>query len=295
MRFGTRRDGAPCLITDDDRVVPLDGAAGFRCDALEDVIEAFPEAQAALTRLSEQSADDRRRVSDDGWTAPLPRPRRNIFCVGKNYVDHAKEFADSGFDSAAQRDETVPDHPIIFTKAPETVIGPGDAIEIPAALTRQVDYEAEIAVVIGRAGRFIAEDAAMDHVFGFTLLNDVTARDLQKRHKQWFLGKSIETFCPMGPFLVTADQVDLKTLRLRCDVNGEERQNAAARDMIFSVPQIIAVLSRSMTLRPGDVIATGTPAGVGAGLSPPAFLKDGDAVTVSASGLGALSNPVRAV
>ena len=150
-------------------------------------------------------------------------------------------------------------------------------------------------MVIGRGGRFISEAVALDHVFGYSLINDVTARDLQKQHKQWFLGKSIETFCPMGPVITTADEVDLATLQITCHVNEALRQEAPARDMIFSVQKIIAVVSRSMTLLPGDVIATGTPAGVAIGMAPPAFLQDGDLVTVASDQLGVLKNPVQVV
>ncbi|MEM8818962.1 MAG: fumarylacetoacetate hydrolase family protein [Pseudomonadota bacterium] len=226
------------------------------------------------------------------WLAPLPRLRRNIFCVGKNYDEHAMEFARSGFDSASDPGQDIPEHPIIFTKAAETVIGPRASIEIPTGLTSQVDYEAELAVVIGTSGRFIPRRRALDYVFGFTMINDITARDLQKRHKQWFLGKSIETFCPMGPFIRTIDQIDLDDLILEGHVNGELRQSAPESAMIFDISSIISTISQSMMLLPGDVIATGTPAGVGIGRSPPVFLKGGDSVSVSATGLGTLTDPV---
>ncbi|HYG86604.1 MAG TPA: fumarylacetoacetate hydrolase family protein [Azospirillum sp.] len=225
--------------------------------------------------------------------APIPRPPRNVLCVGKNYHEHAHEFTRSGFDSsAASAQDAIPEHPIIFTKAPETVIPTGAAIRIPHALSDQIDYEAELAVVIGRPGRDIPADAAMDHVFGYTVANDVTARDVQGRHRQWFLGKSIETFCPLGPWIVTADEVDLSDTAVRCWVNGELRQNANTRDLIFDVPTLVAVISRSMALLPGDMILTGTPAGVGIGFDPPKYLRPGDRVTVEIAGIGILENPV---
>lgn len=292
MRFGTTQDGVPFAIIEDDKVILLDGTDGPAFDSLQDVISSSAAGSITLSDLKRQAGADRTKLDDVTLAAPIPRPQRNILCVGKNYVDHAKEFAGSGFDSSSQPDEDVPEHPIVFTKAPETVVGPGAAIEAPAHLTNQVDYEAEIGVVIGREGRFISEQDALAHVFGYTLINDVTARDLQKEHKQWFLGKSIDTFCPMGPFIVTADEVDLPSLDLTCRVNGVLRQRANARDMIFSIARIIASISRSMTLLPGDIIATGTPAGVGIGMSPPQFLQHGDSVTVASEQLGELTNPV---
>lgn len=224
--------------------------------------------------------------------APIVAPRKNVLCVGKNYVAHAAEFSASGFDSTGAG-ESIPTAPIIFSKAPCTLAGAHADIEVPWELTSQVDYEGELGVVIGRPGRSIAAADAYQHVFGYTVINDVTARDLQARHKQWLLGKSIDTFCPMGPWLTTADEVDPSALELRCDVNGELRQHASTRDLIFDIPAIIAAISASMTLETGDVIATGTPAGVGIGFDPPRFLAPGDRVTVSISGLGQISNVVR--
>jgi 2-keto-4-pentenoate hydratase/2-oxohepta-3-ene-1,7-dioic acid hydratase in catechol pathway len=224
--------------------------------------------------------------------APIPRPRRNIMCVGKNYFEHSKEFEKSGFDSTSGG-QAVPDAPVIFTKAPSSVSAPG--AEIPSYLdpTQSTDYEGELGVVIGRGGRGIAKDAAYGHVFGYVILNDVTARKLQSQHKQWFLGKSVDGFCPMGPYLVTADEVgDVTKLVLTTEVNGERRQEGKVSDLIFDIPTIIETISRTMTLEPGDVIATGTPAGVGIGFNPPQFLKKGDIVRIAITGLGVLENPV---
>ena len=227
--------------------------------------------------------------------APIPRPARNIFCVGKNYHEHAAEFARSGFDTSAAKGETAPAWPVVFTKPPSAVIGPEAPILRFAALTGQLDYEAELAVVIGRPGRGIARDAALSHVFGYTIVNDVTARDLQQRHRQWFLGKSMDSHCPMGPWIVTADAIpNPAMLELRCTVNGELRQQANTRDLIFDIPTIIATLSAGITLQPGDIIATGTPAGVGIGFDPPRFLEPGDRVSIEIDAIGTLSNPVAA-
>ncbi|MFO1058840.1 MAG: fumarylacetoacetate hydrolase family protein [Dongiaceae bacterium] len=225
--------------------------------------------------------------------APVPRPVRNIFCVGKNYHEHALEFARSGFDSSAAGG-AVPDHPIIFSKVPECVVGPGRPILVDAGVSTAIDYEAELAVVIGKGGRGIGRAAALDHVYGYTIVNDVTARDLQGRHKQWLLGKSQDSFCPMGPWLATADEIDLRDTRVRCWVNDELRQDANTRQLIFDVPTLIATISAGLTLLPGDVIATGTPVGVGIGFDPPKYLQPGDRVRIEIGGIGVLENPVQA-
>jgi 2-keto-4-pentenoate hydratase/2-oxohepta-3-ene-1,7-dioic acid hydratase in catechol pathway len=225
--------------------------------------------------------------------APLPRPRRNIFCVGKNYHEHAHEFARSGFDSSAATG-AVPDAPIIFSKVPDCVTGPSTPILVDPRASEAIDYEAELAVVIGKGGRGISRERALDHVFGYTIVNDGTARDLQGRHKQWLIGKSQDSFCPMGPWLVSADEVDLANTAVRCWVNGELRQDANNRALIFDVPTLIETLSRGLTLLPGDIIATGTPAGVGIGFNPPKYLRPGDVVRIEIAGIGVLGNPVAA-
>jgi len=225
--------------------------------------------------------------------APVPRPRRNIFCVGKNYHAHAQEFAQSGFDSSAAKG-AVPDAPIVFSKLPETVIGTGAPIRIDPSVTTAVDYEAELAVIIGQAGRNIPISQALDHVWGYTIVNDVTARDLQGKHSQWLIGKSQDSFCPMGPWAVTADSIDLSDTPVQCWVNGDLRQDSNTGLLIFDVPTIIAAISNGITLNPGDVIATGTPAGVGIGFKPPRYLAPGDRVRVEIGGIGVLENPVEA-
>ena len=222
--------------------------------------------------------------------APVPRPRRNVFCVGKNYREHALEFAGSGFDSSSA--EATPQVPILFSKVPEAVVGPGDAIEIDPSVSTAIDYEVELAVIIGKEGRNIPTEKAMDYVWGYTAVNDVTARDLQFKHNQWLIGKSQDTFCPMGPMAVTKEDIDLTDTTVRSFVNGELRQNSNTKLLIFDVPTIIANLSNGITLRVGDIIATGTPAGVGVGFQPPKYLKDGDRVSVEVQGIGSLENPV---
>jgi len=225
--------------------------------------------------------------------APIPAPPHNVMCVGMNYHAHAHESTKSGFDAGATAADAVPQHPIIFTKPSSSIAGPYDDIPLWPGLDEAVDYEAELAVVIGHGGRFIQREQAMAHVFGYTILNDVTARDLQRVHNQWFLGKGIDGFGPMGPWITTADEIDGADLRVTCRVNGELRQDSSTADLIFDIPTLIEVISRSATLSPGDVIATGTPEGVGVGFDPPRFLRDGDVVEVEIPGIGAIRNQVR--
>jgi len=220
--------------------------------------------------------------------APIPRPARNIWCVGRNYHAHAKELRETVFKNSNADPQA---WPIVFTKVPECVVADGDEVRLPGtAVSSQIDYEAELAVVIGRGGRNISKAEALSHVFGYTIVNDVTARDVQMRHQQWDLGKSFDTFCPMGPWIVTADELDGTDTRVRCWVNDELRQDGRTQDLIFDIPTLIETCSRGITLMPGDVIATGTPAGVGMGLSPPVWLKHGDVVRIEIDGIGAISN-----
>jgi 2-keto-4-pentenoate hydratase/2-oxohepta-3-ene-1,7-dioic acid hydratase in catechol pathway len=220
--------------------------------------------------------------------APLWRPLRSIFCIGRNYRAHAAELATTVFREVVAKEEP---WPIVFTKLGECVVGPHDAVRLPGAgVTVQIDYESELAVVVGRGGRDIPASRAMDHVFGYTVVNDVSARDVQVRHKQWDLGKSFDTFCPMGPWIATADELDGRDTRVRGWVNGELRQDGRTADMIFGIPALIETCSRGITLHPGDVIATGTPAGVGMGFDPPKWLGHGDVVRIEIDGIGAIEN-----
>lgn len=255
-----------------------------------DLVQLIANFDALKGQLTPQGAG--LDLSELTILAPLQQLPRNIICVGKNYHAHAKEFSESGFDSSAQAGEHSPDHPVVFTKPATTVIGTGDPIPAHADVTQQMDYEAEFAVIIGKAGRAIRKEDAMKHVFGYTIINDVTARDLQKKHKQWFLGKSLDGFCPMGPVVVTADELDHENLDIRCWVNGELRQDANTKDLIFDIPTLIETLSAGIELLPGDVIATGTPEGVGIGFNPPKFLQAGDEVEVEIQGIGRLKNRV---
>lgn len=224
--------------------------------------------------------------------APVGPLTKNVICVGKNYYDHAEEFARSGFDQSGDRQE-IPEEPVIFTKAVSSLADPGQPLPASSDPTNSVDYEGELGVVIARRCRNVKREDALAHVFGYTIVNDVTARTVQQRHKQWFLGKSLDGFCPVGPYLVTADAFGAPDAQeLATYVNGERRQYARLRGMIFDVPSFIETVTAYVTLEPGDLLATGTPAGVGIGFKPPRYLRPGDEVRVSISGIGELVNPV---
>ena len=261
----------------------------------ERIAQDMVAAIAHLGRLASVAPPAAAGRTVDGATilAPIAAPPHNIMCVGKNYRAHAREFTKSGFDAGAKAEEAIPEYPIIFTKPSSSITGTGDDIPLWDGLDAAVDYEAELAVVIGRGGRAIPADRAMSHVFGYTIINDVTARDLQHRHKQWFLGKGIDGFGPLGPWIVTADEIDGSKLRIICRVNGETRQDSNTADLIFGIPALIEAISKSVTLSPGDIIATGTPEGVGIGFTPPHFLAEGDVVEVEIEGIGILRNTVR--
>jgi 2-keto-4-pentenoate hydratase/2-oxohepta-3-ene-1,7-dioic acid hydratase in catechol pathway len=292
MRFATLE------INGRDVVVAVTPDGSQYCEAsrlfpgFEGDMTALIERQPSMAGIS-MPTDGLRPMAGQRLRAPIPEPRRNIFCVGKNYHEHAKEFGQSGYDMSAGKGEDAPPAPVVFTKPASTVVGDQDDVLSFPEVTQQMDYEVELGVIIGRGGRGISEADALDHVWGYTIINDVTARDLQQKHRQWFIGKSLDTYCPMGPWIVTADEVDVTRLDVRCWINDELRQNANTSDLIFDVPTIIATLSAGMTLRPGDVIATGTPAGVGIGFKPPRFLKSGDVMKLSIGNLGTLTNRVK--
>lgn len=284
-----RHQGQPGVgrVTADGRQVEP-----FALSAAELALGALPLVEAAAAGEPLPATGAAIALDQVQLLAPIPRPRRNIFCVGKNYHAHAKEFAGSGFDSSAKSGGDIPQAPIVFSKVPECVVGPSDDILMPA-VSEAIDYEAELAVIIGRGGKGISRADAMHHVWGYTIVNDVTARDWQGRHSQWLLGKSFDTFCPMGPWIVTADELDGQATQVKCWVNGELRQDANTRDFIFDIPTVIECISAGITLYPGDIIATGTPVGVGIGFKPPKYLKSGDVVKVAIDGIGAIENALR--
>lgn len=288
--YQTGRDTALGVIVD-DRLVDLRALARRRKTSVPDnmieLIEAVPTT--TLVRLLREAATWGRAgrtsvpLSRVKLLAPIPRPRKNIFCVGRNYAEHARETG-----------AAPPEVPVYFTKPPTTVIGPLAPILYHRA-TQQLDYEVELAVVIGKRGRDIPAAKALDYVFGYTIMNDVTARDLQRRHGQWFKGKALDTFAPLGPWIVhRAALPDPQQLRLSMRVNGEIRQNSHTSKMLFPVAQLIATLSEGLTLEPGDILATGTPEGIGMGFTPPRFLHVGDTVEAEVEGIGTLRNVIAA-
>ncbi|MFV0458290.1 MAG: fumarylacetoacetate hydrolase family protein [Actinomycetales bacterium] len=277
-------------IVDTDRNVVRDATDALPSGAtLLDVIEGWEDCRGALESAPDlpESPLDAVRI-----LAPIPTPRRNLFCVGKNYREHVVEFGRSGYDQP-DRSEAMPDAPVVFSKATTSVTGPYDDIDSHPNVTSELDYEAEVGVIIGRGGRGISREHAFDHVWGYTIVDDFTARDLQRVHKQWLLGKGLDTHCPMGPFAVTADEIpDPTVLKVESRVNGELRQNGTVKDLIFDIPELIATISAGITLLPGDIIATGTPAGVGIGFDPPKFMHAGDVIEVSITGLGTQRNRI---
>jgi 2-keto-4-pentenoate hydratase/2-oxohepta-3-ene-1,7-dioic acid hydratase in catechol pathway len=267
-------------LLNENRVIPL-----TKFNSMLELIENFNED--AIDTNSSNAVP----LEEVKLLAPIPHPKRNILCLGKNYEDHAKELG-----ATKISDKFVPDAPIYFTKMAEAVIGTEDDIKFSYKVTEQVDYEAEMAIVIGKVGINIKPEEAEDYIFGYTIVNDVSARDLQVKHKQWFKAKSLDTFCPMGPAIVHKSEIPFPVeLDIKCIVNGEVRQNSNTKKLIFDIPYIISDLSKGFTLKLGDVICTGTPSGVGLGYNPPRLLKDGDIVECYVENIGTLVNKVSAI
>ena len=275
-------DGPRLGVVRDEAVVPVPDL---------DVLQLIELGEAGLER-ARSAAGRAQPLASLTLLAPIPAPRRNIFCLGLNYVEHARESA-----RARGVELKLPDRPVFFTKATTTVNGPFADIPFDASVSEQIDWEVELAVVIGRGGKNISRQSAMQHVFGYTVVNDVSARDIQNAHGgQFFKGKSLDGACPMGPWIVTRDEVpDPQALAIRCRVNGVTKQDSTTSEFIFDVPSMIEWLSTGLTLLPGDVIATGTPSGVGFARTPPEFLRPGDVVECEVEGVGTIRNRVVAV
>jgi 2-keto-4-pentenoate hydratase/2-oxohepta-3-ene-1,7-dioic acid hydratase in catechol pathway len=302
MRLATfSRDGAAHLgaVFDDERVVDLtahapdDPAFGSMVALIASDDQALARARALVERTVAGDAPQASLTSlaDVTLLAPIPRPTKNVFCVGLNYRSHVEANA-----AALGIRPDIPEVPLFFTKPPTAVIGPGASIVHDARATSKLDYEVELAIVIGRGGSWIPESEALEHVFGYTLVNDVSARDLQWRSTQMFFGKGQDTYCPVGPWIVDRASLgagDGSGVHIGARVNGEERQSDTTSELIFGVARIVSELSKGITLEPGDLIATGTPGGCGYQLVPPRFLAPGDTVEIWAEGIGSLENPVR--
>lgn len=290
---------AGVLTKDKSKVIPLGTAEEYFFGTNElniSLIEIVKKGDGLINKVNEiiSNVDSNPncsfllRIEEVSIKAPIPRPEKDIFCLGKNYKEHAFEFEQTTDESIA-----IPKYPVIFSKAVTSVNHPGGTISSHRDITNELDYEAELAVVIGKTGINISKENVEDHIFGFTIINDITARDLQKKHAQWYRGKSLDTFAPMGPYLVHKSSIpNYDKLDIKCIVNDEIRQNSNTSQLIFDIPTTVSVLSNGMTLEAGDIIATGTPSGVGMGFNPPKFLQPGDSVEVIISGLGSLKNTV---
>ena len=280
-------DGAPRVgaVSAAGRVVDLGDVAAD----MPGLIAAGADGLARVRRRVAAAGGDGPAVEEVRLLAPVPKPPRNVYCIGWNYVEHFNEGAAMRLQPAQ-----MPEHPVIFTKGTGAVNGPFDPIPFDPAVSEHIDWEAELAVVIGKAGRNIAEAAAMDHVFGYTVVNDTSARDMQqKKHGgQWFKGKSLDGHAPMGPWIVPAADLDPSDLRVVCRVNGVVKQDGRTAQMYFKLPRILAELSLGLTLEPGDVICTGTPPGVGAARTPPEFLRPGDVLESEIEGIGVIRNRI---
>lgn len=283
------------VMKENDEVVDLrlaEQAMGHHATLPKTLIECIALGEEFINKVSEivvwvkeyPSAQYVYPVESVRLLAPIPRPLKNIFCVGKNYVEHAIELGSA---------DDIPKHLMLFSKVPTTVVGHEATVLRHKHVTNELDYEGELAVVIGKKGKGIKEDEALDYVFGYTIINDITARDLQQRHQQFLLGKSLDTSCPMGPWIVHKSLIpNPNRLHIETKVNGETRQKANTEQFIFPIETIISTISRGMTLEPGDIIATGTPAGVGKGMKPPRFLQTGDVVEITIEGIGTLRNTI---
>ena len=253
------------------------------------LVQRGPAAWQRVRELVDKASGATRHGLDEvRLHAPIPRPSKNVVCLGMNYAAHAREAA-----SARGREAKLPQVPVFFTKAPTTVTGPNEDVPVDWSVTQQVDWEVELGFIIGRTGRDIAAADALGYVFGYTVINDLSARELQLQHMQFYKGKSLDGFCPMGPVVVTADEFgDPQAKRLLTRVNGVTKQDSTTADMIFKVAAIIEWLSKGLTIEAGDIVATGTPEGVGMGRTPPEYLKAGDVVETEVEGIGVLKNRI---
>jgi 2-keto-4-pentenoate hydratase/2-oxohepta-3-ene-1,7-dioic acid hydratase in catechol pathway len=294
--FEQRGNPAAGVVAADDTVVSTVDLVGGATDE-DDVLDLLLSGEEfwAELRSAARTARNGIPLQSAKLLAPIPRPPRNVFCVGWNYSEHFEEGKQArGQTGAALAPQEIPQFPALFTKNPATVVGPDAPVFFPSPHSEQLDWEAELAVVIGKSGREIPEADAMGYVFGYTCANDVSVRDVQRRHGgQWFKGKNFDTHLPMGPWIVTADELDPSDLAIRSRVNGIGKQDSRTKFMVFKIPRLIAEISAGCTLWPGDMIITGTPAGVGFARTPPEYLKVGDTVEIEIEGIGVLRNTIK--
>ena len=293
--FEQRGNPAAGIVAADDTIVSTVDLVGGATDE-DDVLDLLISGEEFWAELRSAAATARNGIPFQSakLLAPIPRPPRNVFCVGWNYSEHFEEGKQARGQAGAQlAPQEIPQFPALFTKNPATVVGPDAPVFFPSPHSEQLDWEAELAVVIGKGGRDIREAEAMGHVFGYTCANDVSVRDVQRRHGgQWFKGKNFDTHLPMGPWIVTADDLDPSDLAIRSRVNGVGKQDSRTRFMVFKIPRLIAEVSAGCMLWPGDMIITGTPAGVGFARTPPEYLKVGDVVEIEIEGIGVLRNTI---
>ena len=281
------------IVSADDTLVPV---ADLIPEAPEDMVGVIDAGDALHARLRDVAsrAQGGAKVATVRLLAPIPRPRRNVFCVGWNYSEHFAEGARLRAETAAPGQQEVPEYPALFSKNPATVIGPDSPVWFPAPHSEQLDWECELAVIVGRPGLDLAEDGALSHVFGYTCANDVSVRDVQRRHGgQWFKGKNFDSHLPIGPWIVTADELDPSALRIQTRVNGVVKQDSNTKFMVFKLPRLLKEFSAGCRLEAGDIIMTGTPEGVGFARKPPEFMNIGDTVEVEIEGIGVLRNTVQ--
>ena len=292
VTFAPHAGGAPRAgaMLNEGEVLDLAAAGLPYPDMMAVIAVGSPGLAAIRAAVAAPPAAAVVKLGQAALLAPIPRPARNVFCVGRNYMDHVAE----GDRTRGITNSELPKFPQFFTKAPETVIAPGATIPDHGAtgVTQWLDYEAELTLIIGKPGANIAKEDALGHVFGWTIANDVTGRDLQRRYGQWFKGKSLDGSCPLGPWIVPAEDLDASDIAIQLWVNGEMRQSSRTSKMIFDVKEILHHLSMGFTLRTGDVVMTGTPEGVGYAMQPPQVLKTGDVVRIAVEGIGELVNPV---
>ncbi|WP_273327311.1 fumarylacetoacetate hydrolase family protein [Vallitalea guaymasensis] len=280
------KENVGIMIKDNVSIIPINKLIDESINDMNDFISIYSDKMVFLKKKVNEYAGNLISLNDVKVSSPIRYPRRDILCLGKNYKDHALEIKDF-----VKNKELIPKYPIYFTKRADRTIGTGDTILRHEQITNEIDYEVELAVIIGKDGIDIDKKDVDEYIFGYTIVNDVSARDIQRKHEQWFRGKSLQTFCPMGPYIVTKDEIPSPVaLEITCKVNDELRQSSNTKNMIFDIPHIISELSKGIELKTGDIIITGTPSGVGLGFNPPKYLKAGDKIECTIEKIGTLVN-----